>query len=75
MKYLDKVYKVNADGENYTDGYRLELTALELVFIKKALEFSSDHSDEIYKEFRDLLNKFEECDSFNDRGLTFIEAN
>jgi hypothetical protein len=30
MKYLDKVTAVNADGENYDKGFRIEITNSEL---------------------------------------------
>jgi len=38
MKYCDKVIAVNADGENYISGLRVELTNVELAMLYKAIE-------------------------------------
>lgn len=59
MKYIDKVIKVNSDGENYEYGVRLELSDLELQILFNTLENAIDLEDNpLYNQQKGLLNKF-----------------
>ena len=76
MKFLDKVYKINADNENYIDGYRLELTNLETEFIIRALELAEDldtDQNPFCQEHELLLNKFKYLKTLAGKGLTNFE--
>ncbi len=58
MKYLDKVIITNSDNESYHKGYKLELTKLEVTYIKSALKMASEKSTEpLSTEFIGLKDK------------------
>ncbi len=62
MKYINKVLDDNADNETYQKGYLLELTKLEVSYIKQALLIASqeDIADPLYTEMVQLRNKFKQ---------------
>lgn len=76
MKYLDKVIKVNEDGENYESGYRLELSNLQIEIILNALEIAEEiDGNSIWKEHQKLKEKFWEMKTLADKGLINREIN
>ena len=74
MKYLDKVTAVNADGENYEKGFRIEITNSELSLIYKALDLAEELEDnEVYKEHQKLMEKFEKLFSVSGKEIKNID--
>jgi len=75
MKYCDKVISINADGENYESGLRVELTHLEISLIYKAIEEARELEElnPIYKTLGELLEKFDNLQNVSKKGLTNYE--
>ncbi|WCC43755.1 hypothetical protein PJW08_00700 (plasmid) [Tenacibaculum finnmarkense] len=70
MKYLDKVIKVNADGDNYVEGVKLEIKWVELSMLEKALEMAIELDDNpIFDIHQELLEKLSKIKFYADRSL------
>lgn len=74
MKYIDRVYKVNADEENYISGVRVELSFTEIELLYKALEFAEELDvNLLYKEHSNLMEKLVRLQECADKNIRNIE--
>jgi len=75
MKYIDKVIKTNADGEQYHHGYKVEITKLELSYLKLALTYATecDIKDPVYSTLENLENQFKAMELQAAKGNVNVE--
>ncbi len=74
MKYIDKVYKTNADDETYIEGVCIEITNTELKLIKKSLEYTVEMDvNYLHEKHMEMLFKINEVIRL--KGLGFAGTN
>ena len=71
MRYLDKIIKENADGNNYESGYRVEVSKSEVYYLIRALEIASheEMSEPFSSKNKELIQKLENIRICADKGL------
>ena len=75
MKYINKVIKTNADGEQYHQGYKVEITKLELAYLSEALSiaWTETTNQEMFDNINILKDQFRRMKIHAEKGNVNME--